>query len=67
MLFSIVNSVLGPYFGLKLGRLKAMLASDLLSSMLGFAMIFFGARNIYIFIALNIASNVARSLKSNVS
>ncbi|MCL1912399.1 MAG: MFS transporter [Eubacteriaceae bacterium] len=64
MVVHLATVAIGPQIGLKLGRLRALLYSELLCVFTGIAMVFFGASSIYVFMAISIATSFFRSINS---
>jgi Na+/melibiose symporter-like transporter len=62
--FSLFTTIVGPMIGLKLGRKRAMVLAQFLSTLSSVAMCFFGGRHIAIFIGLNMFTAFCTALYS---
>jgi Na+/melibiose symporter-like transporter len=63
-LFTLVTTIVGPMIGLKLGRKKAMVLGQFLTTITSVAMALFGAIHIAVFIGITLATAIATSLYS---
>ncbi|MCL1912401.1 MAG: MFS transporter [Eubacteriaceae bacterium] len=64
MVVHLATVAIGPQIGLKLGRLKSLLYSELLCVFTSLAMVFFGASSIYAFMGISIATSFIKSVNS---
>ncbi|MCL1912398.1 MAG: MFS transporter [Eubacteriaceae bacterium] len=64
MVAHLATVAIGPQIGLKLGRLKALLLSELLCAFTGVAMVLFGASSIYTFMGIKTATSFFSSINS---
>jgi Na+/melibiose symporter-like transporter len=63
-LFGLVTTIVGPMIGLKLGRKKAMVLAQGLSTLTSVAMMFFGGVHIAAFIGITLATAMCTALYS---
>ncbi|MDR1908522.1 MAG: MFS transporter [Spirochaetaceae bacterium] len=63
-LFSLFTTIVGPMIGLKLGRKKAMVLAQFLSTLTSVAMMFFGGIHIAVFIGINMTTAFCTAMYS---